>query len=217
MATDEGRRMQLTGLHHITLISSDLERFDRVLPLHAGSRDRARHAVPLTIPTRATCGSARSTARPAGCCRSWSTRSCPTGVAGAGSTHHFALAVETAKGLRRLARLPDRARSVECSQVFDRGGFKFALRPRPGRPRRRNRDAGAGLHTRPPLKRIRPRASMRAAHSPSVNASARSPRRRAASARRWRSVIEPDGLGLWTSGSRKGTAGSGSGPSDAGS
>ena len=68
---------------------------DRVLPRPARPGDRPRRAVrrrpaePPRVVRRA-----RRLARPARC-RSCSTRSCPQGVVGTGSTHHFALAVDT--------------------------------------------------------------------------------------------------------------------------
>ena len=47
----------------------------------------------------------------------------PAGVVGTGSTQHFALAVETSEELDAWrGYLADQG--VECSEVFDRGGFR---------------------------------------------------------------------------------------------
>ena len=47
----------------------------------------------------------------------------PDGVVGRGSTHHFALAVESAEELDAWLDYL-RGQGVECSEVFDRGGFR---------------------------------------------------------------------------------------------
>ena len=47
----------------------------------------------------------------------------PTGVTGVGSTHHFALVVDSADELEAW-RDYLRGRGVQCTDVFDRNGFK---------------------------------------------------------------------------------------------
>lgn len=114
--------MQLTGLHHVTLICRDLARttaFYRDLLglalVHEGANDddaSARHywfgdpgAAPGTLlsfleyPTL------------------------PEGVTGTGSTHHLALAVESAE--EQVAwRDYLRGQGIQCTEVFDRGHFR---------------------------------------------------------------------------------------------
>ena len=66
------------------------------------------------------------------------------GTVGRGSTHHFALAVDSEAGAGRLARLPALARHP----VHRRDGphlLQVALPARPGRPHRRAGHVGPGL------------------------------------------------------------------------
>jgi catechol 2,3-dioxygenase-like lactoylglutathione lyase family enzyme len=114
--------MRLTGLHHVTLICRDLDRstaFYRDLLglalVRAGASDDdpdARHfyfgdadGAPGTLVSLLEYPSL------------------PPGVVGTGSTHHFALAVESAE--EQVAwRDYLRERGVECTDVFDRGQFR---------------------------------------------------------------------------------------------
>ncbi|HVE68067.1 MAG TPA: VOC family protein [Solirubrobacteraceae bacterium] len=118
----EQRRMRLTGLHHVTLISRDLQRttafwrdllgLSLVREEHNEDDPDSRHfwfgdehGSPGTLvsfleyPTMAA------------------------GVVGAGSTHHIALAVESA-GEQLAWRDYLRSRGVECTEPFDRGRFR---------------------------------------------------------------------------------------------
>ena len=114
--------MRLTGLHHVTLICRDLARttsFYRDLLglalVHEGHNDddpQTRHfhfGDPEGMP-----GTLISFLE---------YPSLPQGVVGAGSTHHLALAVESAD--EQLAwRDYLRAHGVECTDVFDRTQFR---------------------------------------------------------------------------------------------
>jgi glyoxylase I family protein len=117
----EEQRMQLRGLHHVTAIASDLERtiaFYRDLLglaiVHDGPSDddpEARH-----VWFGALDGDAG---------RLLSFMQYPElhpGVVGVGSTHHFALTVETADE-QQAWRDYLRDHGVDCSEVLDRGAF----------------------------------------------------------------------------------------------
>lgn len=116
------RRMQLTGLHHITLISSDIERsiafYRDVLGLGI-VRDAPSDDDPET--RHVWFGAVDGT--PGRLVSVMEYPQLPEGVVGRGSTHHFALAVESAEELEAW-RGYLRERDVECSEVFDRGGFR---------------------------------------------------------------------------------------------
>jgi len=116
------RRLRITGLHHITLISSNLERtvaFYRdllglrlVKESHNDDDPGARHfyfgdadGCPGTIVS----------------CFEYP-RMQP-GKAGAGSTHHFALAVDSADELAGWREYLS-SRGVPCSEILDRSFFK---------------------------------------------------------------------------------------------
>jgi catechol 2,3-dioxygenase-like lactoylglutathione lyase family enzyme len=114
--------MQLTGLHHLTAISADIERtiafYRDVLGMgvvHDGVSDDdpgARHV-----------WFGAGGAAPGGLVSFLHYPQMPAGVVGTGSTHHFALAVESAE---ELAAWRDylRGQGVECTDVFDRGVFE---------------------------------------------------------------------------------------------
>ena len=114
--------MQLTGLHHVTLISADLERsiafYRDVLGLgivRDGPSDDdpdVRH-----VWFGAVDGA------PGRLVSLMEYPSLPGGVVGVGSTHHFALAVESADELDAWkGYLTDQG--IEVSDVFERGGFR---------------------------------------------------------------------------------------------
>jgi glyoxylase I family protein len=118
----DGRRMQLTGLHHITLISADLERsiafYRDVLGLGI-VRDRPSDDDPGV--RHVWFGAVDGT--PGRLVSIMEYPHLPAGVVGTGSTQHFALAVETVEELDAWRTyLVDQ--NVECSEVFDRGGFR---------------------------------------------------------------------------------------------
>jgi len=122
MADEGGRRMQLTGLHHITLIAADLGRsiafYRDVLGLGI-VRDAPSDDDPETrhVWFGAVDGA------PGRLVSVMEYPRLPDAVVGRGSTHHFALAVETAEELDAW-RDYLRGQDVECSEVFDRGGFR---------------------------------------------------------------------------------------------
>ena len=118
----ETQRMQLRGLHHVTAISSDLERtiafYRDILGLgivHDGPSDddsQTRH-----VWFGALDGS------PGTLVSFMEYPDLPAAVVGVGSTHHFALMIETAAE-QEAWRDYLRSRGVECTDVFDRGAFK---------------------------------------------------------------------------------------------
>ncbi|MEA2126601.1 MAG: glyoxylase family protein [Solirubrobacteraceae bacterium] len=114
--------MQLTGLHHITLISSDIERsiafYRDVLGLGI-VRDTPSDDDPGT--RHVWFGAGDGT--PGRLLSIMEYPQLPAGVVGTGSTQHFALAVETAEELDAWRAYLDE-QGVECSDVFDRGGFR---------------------------------------------------------------------------------------------
>ena len=141
MADDE-KRMRLRGVHHVTAICRDLERtiaFYRDtlgLPIaHDAPSDDdpdARHVWfdggDGTFVSFMEYGSM------------------PDGVVGIGSTHHFALRVDSAEE-NEAWRDYLREHGVACTEVL-REKTPVDLRPRPRRPRRLDRYARAGLRRR---------------------------------------------------------------------
>jgi len=119
---EAGRRMQLTGLHHITLISADLERsiaFYRDTLGLGIVRDAPSDDDPDT--RHVWFGAVDGT--PGRLLSVMEYPQLPPGVVGTGSTQHFALAVESAAELDAWRRYLVE-QDVECSDVFDRGGFR---------------------------------------------------------------------------------------------
>jgi glyoxylase I family protein len=119
----EPQRMQLTGLHHLTLVVADMERtiafYRDVLGLGV-VRDGASDDDP---DVRHVWFGAVDGA-PGRLVSALEYPQLPEGVVGRGSTHHFALAVESAEELDAwLAYLRDDQR-LECSDVFERNGFR---------------------------------------------------------------------------------------------
>jgi catechol 2,3-dioxygenase-like lactoylglutathione lyase family enzyme len=113
--------MQLTGLHHVTLISADLERttafwrdvLGLALVREASNDDDpgARHF---------WFGDADGT--PGTLVSFLEYPQMERGVVGTGSTHHIALAVDSAE--EQVAwRDYLRGKGVQCTDVFDRGGL----------------------------------------------------------------------------------------------
>ena len=146
------KRMQLRGLHHVTAICRDLEAtivfYRDVLGLaivHDGPSDDdpdSRH-VWFGVPDGA----------PGQLVSFMEYPQLPSGVAGVGSTHHFALHGGDGGGAGGLARLPARPRRRVLGGVRP-GLLPVDLRPRPGWPSRRDshpgpRGAGPGLAVQP--------------------------------------------------------------------
>jgi catechol 2,3-dioxygenase-like lactoylglutathione lyase family enzyme len=119
----EPRRMRILGLHHVTLICRDLERttaFYRDLlglaVVQEGVNEDdpgARHFWFSSDPD-GTPGTLLSFLEYA---------TLPDGVAGAGSTHHLALAVGSREELGAWVTYL-RDRGVPCTDVMDRGRFR---------------------------------------------------------------------------------------------
>ncbi|MEX2195656.1 MAG: VOC family protein [Thermoleophilaceae bacterium] len=116
------RRLRIAGLHHITLISSDLERttafYRDVLGLallEAGVNDddpNARHFF------FGDAGGAPGTIISA-----FEYPQMEPGSVGVGSTHHFALCVESEEELEGWRGWLE-SRAVPCTEVLDRRHFK---------------------------------------------------------------------------------------------
>ena len=118
----DGRRMRLTGLHHVTVICRDLERtttfYRDVLGL-ALVRETVNDDDPLT--RHFYFGDARGS--PGTLISFLEYPTLPDGVVGAGSTHHFAFAVDSSD--EQLAWIDYlRGRGVDCTDVFDRGAVR---------------------------------------------------------------------------------------------
>jgi len=121
MATEQ-KRMQLRGLHHVTAISGDLERtiaFYRDLMglavVHDGPSDddpQSRHVWFGALD-----------GRPGALLSFMHYPELPKGVVGVGSTHHFALVVDSSEE-QEAWRDYLRGQGVECTDVFDRGAFR---------------------------------------------------------------------------------------------
>jgi catechol 2,3-dioxygenase-like lactoylglutathione lyase family enzyme len=121
-APEPARRMRITGLHHATLISGDLERtttfYRDVLGLalwREGANDDdpgARHFWFSADPGGA----------PGSLISFLEYPQMPAGTQGTGATHHLALSVGSAA---EVAAWRDwlRSREVPTTEVFDRGGL----------------------------------------------------------------------------------------------
>jgi glyoxylase I family protein len=118
----EQKRMQLRGLHHLTLISGDLER------TIAFYRDLLGLAIVHDGPSDDDPGTRHvwfgSLDGGAGTLLSFMEYpQLSKGVVGVGSTHHFALIVDSAE--EQVAwRDYLRKQGVDCTDVFDRGSFR---------------------------------------------------------------------------------------------
>lgn len=119
---EPGRRMQLTGLHHITLITADIERaiafYRDVLGLGI-VRDTPSDDDPDT--RHVWFGAVDG--MPGRLISVMEYPHLPAGVVGTGSTQHFALAVDSSEELDAWRGYLTE-QGVECSEVFDRGGFR---------------------------------------------------------------------------------------------
>ena len=125
----------------------------------------------------------------------------PKGTVGVGSTHHFALIVDTRRGAGGVARLPAPPRRRVHRRLRPRC-IPLDLPPRSRRAHRRDRHARAGLPRRRRRGRVATatappapsggyrRVPAAAARRPAVDP-CRPTRSRAPSSRRWRSVIVP--------------------------
>jgi catechol 2,3-dioxygenase-like lactoylglutathione lyase family enzyme len=118
----EQKRMQLRGLHHLTLISSDLAR------TIAFYRDLLGLAVVHDGPSDDDPGTRHVwfgalDGHPGMLLSFLHYPDLPKGVVGTGSTHHFALIVDSPEE-QEAWRDYLRRQGVECTEVFDRGAFR---------------------------------------------------------------------------------------------
>jgi catechol 2,3-dioxygenase-like lactoylglutathione lyase family enzyme len=114
--------MQLTGLHHVSIIVADLERSTAFYRDTLGLGLVRKEANPDDPGARHFWfGDAAGT--PGTLISLLEYPSLEEGRVGRGSTHHFAFGVGSAD---EQAAWRDwlRSRGVECTEVFDRGGFK---------------------------------------------------------------------------------------------
>ena len=135
--------MQLRGLHHVTAICSDMER------TIAFYRDTLGLSIAHDAPSDDD-PDARHVWFDGGEGTYLSFMeygAMPEGVVGIGSTHHFALRVETTDE-QEAWRDYLRERGVDCTEVLQPRRLPFDLRARPGRPRRRDRYPRAWLRRR---------------------------------------------------------------------
>lgn len=121
-SSDAPRRMRLTGLHHVTLISSDLEAttsFYRETLGLAVERDERNPDDPGA--RHVWFGDGHGT--PGTLVTFLEYPQLPDGTVGRGSTHHLAFGV--ASGDEQVAwRDWLRSRGTECTDVMERGGLR---------------------------------------------------------------------------------------------
>jgi glyoxylase I family protein len=119
---DSPRRMQLTGLHHVTLICSDVERttafYRDVLGLAL-----VREGVNDDDPDARHFWFGDAAGSPGTLVSFLEYPQLDEGRVGRGSTHHLALAVESAEELDAW-RDYLRHHGHDCTDVMDRGGFR---------------------------------------------------------------------------------------------
>jgi glyoxylase I family protein len=120
--SEEERRMRLRGLHHVTAICRDLE------ATIAFYRDVMGLAIVRDAPSDDDPGSRHVwfgalDGEPGALVSFMEYPQLPKGVTGVGSTHHFALVVESAEELEAW-RDYLRGRDVECTDLYDRGAFR---------------------------------------------------------------------------------------------
>jgi glyoxylase I family protein len=114
--------MQLRGLHHLTLVCRDLGRttaFYRDL-LGLGIVHEARND---DDPDARHVWFGMGGGEPGALISFLEYPTMPEGRVGTGSTHHFALVVESAEE-QEAWRDYLRGQGVQCTEVFDRGGFR---------------------------------------------------------------------------------------------
>jgi glyoxylase I family protein len=116
------RRMKLTGLHHLTAIVRDLDRttafYRDVLGLSL-----VRQGASDDDPDARHYWFALGDAQPGQLISFLEYPAMAKGTAGTGSVQHFAFIVESAEE-QEAWRDYLRSRGVQCTDVFDRGGFR---------------------------------------------------------------------------------------------
>ena len=122
MTTPAPRRLRITGLHHVTLLCADVERsasfYRDLLGMQLVERSRNPddpNAAHLVFGTGDAAGGTMVT------CMAYP--ELEEGIVGRGSTHHFALAVESDDELSAW-RDYLRSRGVEVTDVYDRGRYR---------------------------------------------------------------------------------------------
>jgi glyoxylase I family protein len=118
----EARRMQITGLHHLTLIVADMQRtiaFYRDLLGLAIIRDGVSDDDPGT--RHVWFGAADGA--PGRLISAMEYPQMEPAQQGRGAAHHFAIAVDSAEELDAWREYL-RGQGVECTDVFERGGFR---------------------------------------------------------------------------------------------
>jgi glyoxylase I family protein len=121
-ASEEPRRLRLAGIHHITLICRDLQR----------SVDFYRNLLGMTVAKQTVNEDDRGArhlffgdpdGRPGSLITCLEYPALDDGTVGVGSTHHFALAVES-DGELEAWRAYLVSWGVDCTEVMDRSYFK---------------------------------------------------------------------------------------------
>ena len=120
--TPAPRRLRITGLHHITLISSDMERTVGFYRDLLGMR-LVREGTNEDDPGARHFHFGDADGRPGTIVSCFEYPRMPAGKAGAGSTHHFALAVESEAELNGWRDYLT-SRGVPCSDILDRTYFR---------------------------------------------------------------------------------------------
>lgn len=120
--TPAPRRLRITGLHHITLISSDMERTVGFYRDLLGMR-LVKEGTNEDDPGARHFHFGDADGRPGTIVSCFEYPRMPAGKAGAGSTHHFALAVESEAELHGWRGYLT-SRGVPCSDILDRTYFR---------------------------------------------------------------------------------------------
>ena len=116
--------MQLTGLHHVTLISRRPGAHDRLLPRHrSGLRSCARRPN-ADDPGARHFWFGDGAGTPGTLVTFLEYPRLPEATVGRGSTHHFAFAVDSAPRSRTPGATSCARATSTCTEVFERGGFR---------------------------------------------------------------------------------------------
>jgi len=116
------RQMRITGLHHVTLIARDLQRTTAFYRDTMGLALVDQEANP-DDPTARHFAFGDVNGTPGTLVTFLEYPAMPEGTVGIGSTHHIALAVESAEELEAW-RDYLRGQGVHTSEIFDRGRFR---------------------------------------------------------------------------------------------
>jgi glyoxylase I family protein len=116
------RRLRLTGIHHVTVLCKDMRRTVGFYRNLLGMRV-VKHTVSHDDPNARHLFFGDAEGRPGTLVTCLEYPQLEAGKVGLGSTHHFALAVESAEELEAW-RAYLSSRGVPCSEVLDRTYFK---------------------------------------------------------------------------------------------